>query len=258
MNYPTYPTGRMQYIDMDQRYRPEVVYFDGINGLGQLTWWESVFGKSGAWYDRLNSIQNALVVLTSEVSVFGDAVWNAVKKTAAVTAGAPPRFPDHATEIRALESAITSIIVTKTQIPSDAAVDAADVTAKTGRAFVEFAKKVAPEIASDVAAEGAKMEQAMSKLTLKSPGEVGRAEFLRDLEDRAKNLGLGLGIGALAIAGVVIAALVLSGPSKPWRNNPRRRRRRARRGAGMDLKKIALYGGLGYLAYTQILAPKSA
>jgi hypothetical protein len=250
-----YPTDRMQYIDMDNLYRPEVVYFDGMNGLGNVGgFWDSVFGKSQAWYDRLNAVQNKLAIASAEVAAFGDAVWNAVGKTAAVTAGAPPGFPSFADQMRAIEQAMTSSMVTEKHVPTDDAVDAADSTERTARANINYATKVAPELAADIAAAAEKAAKIVTQVSLSSPGEVGRAEFVKEIKERSKVLGAGLGIGGLAIAGVVLVALMVS---RKFQNNPRRRRGR-RRSTGPDIQKIALYGGLGYLAYTALAPKKSA
>ncbi len=248
-------TDRMQYIDMDARYKPDVVYFDGLNGLGQGSWWNTLFGKGQAWYARLNEIGNNLAILMAQVNAFGDPLWNAIRKTAQVTQGAPPFFPSHADEVRKLEVASTSIIVTKQHIPSDGAVSAADVTLRTGNSLVSFAKKVAPEVRGDVEREAAKMAQAVSGIVLHSPADVGMEVFEKELGDRAKALGFGIGGTVLLVGGVLLVAMLAK--DKLFRSNPRRRSR-SRRSSGPDLKQIAVYGGLGYLAYTQILAPKSA
>ena len=237
-----YPTDRMQYIDMEDLYKPKVVYFDGMNGLGAESWWNTIFGKGQAWFDRVNEIGNQLTILLAEIGAFGEPLWDAIGKTARVTAGAPPAFPGYADAMNLLQTSAASVIVTKGRTPSDAAIDAADVTSKTYRSFVEFAKKVAPEVKSLVEGEAAKMAEIVAGSTLHSPADVGKKAFEEELEKRAKVLGVGIGIGTMAIMGLAIFAILAK---ERFMKNPRRKRR----SSGTDYKQLAIYGGIGYLAY---------
>ena len=214
---------RIGYTDLDALYNPGFIHVagnDNGNGNGRMLGGilASLFGKSQAWFSNVSRIQKELVILQGEVSAFGKEVWDAV---ASSSAGKATIFVDSAFTgyDYTMEWALNhqkAILVTQNYEPSDAVIASADLYSRRVRAMVEFAKKVVPEMAAQVAADRAKIEANLVGSGLKSPAEAGEAAFIQSIEDQTKSLGFGLaGIGLAAAA---LAAIYLFGGSRRQSN----------------------------------------
>jgi hypothetical protein len=215
---------RINYTDLDQMYRPGFVHVNGMGAvldesqpqmLGGIL--ASLFGKSQSWYDNVSRIQKELTVLQAEISAFGKDVWNAIANTpAAKQAG----FTDYDYTMAWALNHMKAILVTQNYQPNDTVIASADAYAKSRRVMVEFAKKVAPEMAAQVAADRAKVEAQLVGARMISPAEAGEEAFVRSLEEQAGKLSSGFAIGGvgLAIAAVAVAALFFLGGGR--RSNP--------------------------------------
>jgi len=212
---------RLNYTDLDQMYRPGFVHISGNglsgngNGNGQMLGGilASLFGKSQSWYDGINRIQKELTILQTEVAAFGKDIWDTIANTpAAKQAG----FTAYGYTMEWALNHMQAIIVTANHEPSDAAISSADAYAKRVRSMVEFAKKVAPELAAQVAADRAKVEAGLVGSRMIAPAVAGEAAFVKSLEEQVGKLGGGMGMLGIGLAAV--AALWFFGGSR--RNNP--------------------------------------
>lgn len=251
------PTDSVQYIDMDTRYKPEVVYFDG---LGQFDWVTSLFGgKPQSWWDRLNGIQNEIAVRLAQITTFPADVWDMIQGRIAQMiregkSGVPERFPGHAWAVTELESLASKLVATQNHVPSESDISFAERLVTLLGPAISFATNIAPEIRAEVEANAAKVAANLSKAKLRSPEEVGVKVFAEELEKNASAMAGKIGFGGLGIAAIVVAGLLLT---SRVRSNPGRRR--SRRGKKTKLSDIVplLVGGavVGYLAGVFSAAP---
>jgi hypothetical protein len=250
---------RINYTDLDQMYRPGFVHVNGLGGndrmMGGIL--ASLFGKPQSWYDTISRIQKELTILITEVSAFGNEVWDAVS-SAATAKGIQFTKYDYTQEWAT--NHMKAILVTKSYEPSDAVIASADTYAKRVRAMVEFAKKIAPEMAAQVAADRAKVEANLAGSRLVSPAVAGEAAFIKSLEEQAGKVAFGmggLGIGIAAIAALWFLGPMLSGrrnnPVLPISWNPGG----FFSGKMLGLPKPLAYVGGAYVAW-KFLKPKSA
>lgn len=172
--------------------------------------WDLLAGKSQSWYQNVSKIQNQLAVVMAGVTAAGRDVWDAVAQASVgpTQDGSPLSGVEaYDTVLADIDQSLTAIVVTKSHVPSDAQIAQAAAVARKYQGELDFVSSVAPEVSAQIA-QDQKAVAAMLPGPMGSPSAVGRAEFERQLEDRAKALGQGtfdlvkmlaLGAGAVAV-----------------------------------------------------------
>lgn len=173
-------------------------------------WIAELFGKSQAWYTRVERAQNALAVLSAEVNSIGRLIWDTIQGTIAAEVqrggggGLPSRFPGFDFTVDDIDARIREIMITTKHTPSESDISTAESRIPMYRDAVDYAKSIYPEVAAQVEADAARVAATVSRVPLRSPAEVGEQVFVETLKERAKALG-GLGLGTLAIVAAAAA-----------------------------------------------------
>jgi hypothetical protein len=195
---------RIDYTDLDTMYRPGFVHVNGYgeNGGGRMMGGilASLFGKPQAWYSNVSQIQKELTILRSEVSSF-EGVWDTIAAQPAAKSGG---FTPYAYTMEWALNHLKAILVTSSREPSDAEISSANTYAKRVRTMVELARKVAPELAAQAAAERARVEEGLRGTGLVSPAEAGEEAFLKSLDEQASKLGGGMGMVGIGLAALAV------------------------------------------------------
>jgi len=234
-----------------------------MGGLGDWVpqWIQDLMGKSQAWYDNLNRVGNALTVANAGLNSVGKSLWDTVASEIAGSGSMPsglPYFPGFDWMQGEIDKWLRASLVTQSYTPSDSDIATGAQRAREASAMVEYVKTVAPQIQAQVTRDQLDAQAKVEKITLYSPTKAGVKEFEKQVEDRAKALGLGLEITTLILIGLGVVAAsiilprVLGGASSTVviRRNPHRRR-----SGGFELKKILPYAAMGAAGYF-LLAPK--
>jgi hypothetical protein len=140
--------------------------------------------QSQEFYTRIGSIQGSLTVLSAEVEEIGESIWDLVSGQA----GSSVSFMRFQETKDAILDAFRKLIVTQSDIPVESDIAAAEVLTAKVKAMVEFAKRVAPEVAAAVSAKGAAVQAQVNATPLVSPSDVGWDEFEKQMKNRAKDL----------------------------------------------------------------------
>lgn len=176
-------------------------------------WLSDLFGKSQAWYDRIDRDQKALAVRAAEINAFGPDAWKTVRDAYfANTQGPDIDFLSFSDINAGIGSNLKSLIVTKSHTPSDSEISNAEAyNAQYGR-YVDYVKQMIPELAVQADADAANVRNMLSRNSMRSPAEVGEQAFEDELARRAKILGGTLGgMMLLYIAIPLVIALAFSG-----------------------------------------------
>lgn len=174
------------------------------NGLAGLDGWiADLFGKPQSWYSRVEECQNALLVLSAQVAAIGSNIWNAVEGSG----GFQGYASSYNIVLRDIEQKVNWMLITPSHTPSDDQIIEAGIAIGNYRTAVEYATRLAPEIAAQVEADTQKALNVAARTPLFSPSEAGEKEFIAAIKERAKMFG---GIGMGAIAAVVAVALALA------------------------------------------------
>ena len=178
--------------------------------------WDVLTGKPQSWYTNISNIQSKLSVILAGVTSAGQELWD----TVAGAAQGPTMDGSNASGIdwydsvvSDIDAQISAIIVTKSHVPEDAAINAAAAAVRKYQAELDYVTSVAPEMAAQIRAD----QQAVSQMLpgpMTSPSVAGKEEFYAVLDQRAKDFGAGVGdlikyaaIGLLG-AGILYAAFV--------------------------------------------------
>ncbi len=161
-------------------------------------------GESQEFYSRLGAVQNNITVLMAEVEEVGESVWDLVSDKA----GSSISFTRFQATKDALLEAFQGLIATQSRTPTLSQISSADQLAWGIREMVDFAKRMAPEIAAKVDARGASVEAAVSASPLQSPSDVGWDEFERQMKDRASKLVPSISTTTLVAAVAAVAGLM--------------------------------------------------
>ncbi len=178
-------------------------------------WVSDLFGKSQSWFDRVSRDQAEISGLLAELNAIGSSLWNEIQGriAGAIQSGVyvpVSRFTDFAWTQDDLLAQARTLLITKSQTPSDAQLSTAEDRIRLYREMVDYAKSILPEIAARVQEEGDLQRQAMNAVGLRSPAEVGVDTFYKELERRAAALGGGVGVVA-ALAVILGIALAFGG-----------------------------------------------
>jgi hypothetical protein len=199
--------------------------------------WNALTGKPQSWYTNVSNIQNQLSVLLAGVTAIGGDVWDTVSSAQGPTQdGSSVSMVDAYSDVVAnINSALRTVIVTTSYVPSDTDIAAAQATATQYQGQLSLVESMAPEL-SDVVAQDQQQVQSMLPTSMVAPAPAAQAEFAKALADRAAALGAGIldwtqylawGLGAAAV--LYVASMMNTGRSKAVLANPRRRSRRSRR-----------------------------
>jgi hypothetical protein len=152
--------------------------------LGGLGLWEWLLGKPQSWYDTLNAVQKDVGVVLAKVQAVDDGVWGTIwqKKDG------ENRFASRQATIDALTSAFSAIVVTSDHEPSDGELAVAQSLVTTIQGMIDYVQSVAPEIASSIMAEGAKVSAELDRTKLVSPAIAGKQAFLDSLNNQLRLL----------------------------------------------------------------------
>jgi hypothetical protein len=172
-----------------------------LSGLGLFDW---LLGKPQSWYDQLNAVQKAVGVLLAKVQAIDDGVWGAIwqKKDP------ESRYASRQAAIDALTSSFTSTVVTSDHEPSDGELAAAQTLTATISGMVDYVQTVAPEIASSIIEEGAKVSAELDRSKLVSPATAGQQAFKDSLNNQLRLLPTNIVTYAL-LAAAGLAALFI-------------------------------------------------
>lgn len=178
--------------------------------------WDLLTGKPQSWYTHLDQDQKALAVRAAEVNAIGEGPWNAVRTSFLETSQGPDIDFLSFSDINAgINKAIKSLIITQNSVPSDQEIASAEAfNAQYGR-YIDYVKSVLPELSARVQEDSDAVKEALGTGTMKSPSSVGRQAFIDEVERRAKILGAGIGLGALAYLAIpILLAVVFGGGRK--------------------------------------------
>jgi hypothetical protein len=167
-----------------------------LNGLGN--WLSDLFGKSQAWYDRIDRDQKALAVRAAEINALGSDAWKTVRDAYFENTQGPDIGFLSFEEINAgIASNLKSLLVTKSHTPSDQEIAAAEAYNQQYGWYVDYVKKMVPELAAQADADAENVTNLLSRNAMRSPAEVGEQAFEDEVARRTKILGGALGGAAL-------------------------------------------------------------
>jgi hypothetical protein len=155
--------------------------------------WDLLAGKPQSWYTNVSGIQNQLSIVMAGIAEAGRDIWNTVSGAASGPSqdGTPASgVDDFDVAQAAIDQALTSIIVTKSHVPTDAVISAAKQTAMKYQKQLDFVIASAPEVAREILAYQDSVAQQLPG-PMSSPSAVGRDAFMQELEDRSKVFGQG-------------------------------------------------------------------
>jgi hypothetical protein len=150
--------------------------------------WNSLTGKPQSWYTNVSNIQNQLSVLMAGVTAVGSDIWDTVWTAQGDSSNQVDEYDQVVANISA---ALTSIIVTTSNVPSDAAISAAQATVANYQGQLNYVESVAPEM-SDVVAQDQAQVTSMLPSAMTSPSGVAQQVFADELAKRAAALGQGI------------------------------------------------------------------
>jgi hypothetical protein len=173
-------------------------------------WISDLFGKSQAWYDRVDKDQKALAVRAAEINALGSDAWNAVRDAYLASVQGPGvDFLSFSDINDGVTKSLRSLVVTSSHTPSDQEIsDAEAFNAQYGR-YVDYVKQTVPELAAQADADAANVRNMLSQNSMRSPAEVGEQAFEDEVKRRAAILGAGLGGAALLYFGIPILLMAL-------------------------------------------------
>lgn len=172
--------------------------------------WDLLTGKPQSWYTNVSNIQKQLGVVLAGVTAAGKDLWNTVSQASVgpTQDGSPASGVDDYDQVLGdIDAKLKSIIVTRSQVPDDATIGAAQATAAKYQRELDFVTAMAPEMSAQIAADQRQLA-AMLPGTMTSPSGAGKEEFFKALDERASALGEGvsdilkyaaMGLGALAL-----------------------------------------------------------
>lgn len=168
--------------------------------------WDSLVGKSQAWYTNVSNLQDRLVVILAGVNEVGVEIWSMVFGTAVASGVAMDPFDF----VKAgINDALKGVIVTDHGIPSDSDISLARSAADAYQGQLSYVKSVVPEIARRV--EGYQADiQSRLPAPMRSPSEVGRKVFVETVKERAKDLTSDLSTTLIVLLGLAALGLGLS------------------------------------------------
>lgn len=155
--------------------------------------WNALVGKPQSWYTKVSNIQNYLNLTLAGIAAVGSDLWNTVSDAAqgpSPDASPTSGVDQYGAVVSAIDAALTSIIVTKNHVPSDAEISAASKTADLANNQLSYVESILPEMAQAVRDDQNKVN-AMLPGPMVAPTQAGRDAFTQELEDRAKALGVG-------------------------------------------------------------------
>lgn len=175
--------------------------------------WNILSGKPQSWYDRIDRLQIALAVRMSEIQAVGAQAWDAVRAAYfATTQGPDVDFWSFGQMVDQIRANLKTLILTKSHVPTDDQIRVVESFDQQYGRYVDYVKQMLPELAAKVSSDAAEVRNALSRGSLRSPGEVGREAFWDELARRAKLLGVGAGaLVLLYLAIPVILAAALGG-----------------------------------------------
>lgn len=162
-----------------------------LSGMGGIL--DSLFGKPQSWYDRVNALQNQLAVLQAGISAIGPELWDTIFSQYQEQGGSNSvgHFDSYDATMSRLASDMAAILVTSKYVPSDEALNSANIAIAWWNPELSYARSVMPELEAKVQADMAESQAMVSAASLKSPATVGVETFEKEVEDRAKALGQG-------------------------------------------------------------------
>lgn len=175
--------------------------------------WDILTGKPQSWYTHLDQDQQALAIRAAEINAIGEGPWNTVRDEYMAQAQGPGVDFLSFSDINAgIDQNLKTLLVTKSHVPSDQEIAAAEnYNAQYGR-YVDYVKSVLPELSAQIQADATAVKDALGPGTMKSPSSVGQQAFIDEVERRAKLLGAAVGGGMLLYLAIpAILAVVLSG-----------------------------------------------
>lgn len=191
---------------------PPIPHYGGnLNGLGG--WIADMFGKSQAWYDRVDRDQKALAVRAAEINAIGQDPWDSVRTSYLENVQGPGIDFLSFSEINSgITSRLKSLLVTKSHMPSNEEIsEAENYNFLYGRA-ADYVKQMLPELAAQADADAANVQEMLSRGSMRSPSEVGEQAFEEEVARRAKILGGVVGGGMLLYLAIpALLALAFSG-----------------------------------------------
>ena len=171
--------------------------------------WALLSGKPQSWYDRIDRLQKALAVRMAEVQAIGTSMWNAVRAAYFTeTQGPDVDFWSFDQMVSQINANLKTLILTKSHVPTDDQIAVVESFDQQYGRYVDYVKQMLPELAAKVSSDAEDVRNALSKGSLRSPGEVGREAFWDELSRRAKLLGLGA--GALILLYLAIPVILAS------------------------------------------------
>jgi len=184
---------------------------DDLTEIGKI-----LFDKPDSWYVNLNRLQNDYSIMNAELNGIGKGPWDSVVGKVAVA-------PFDSVQ-KLIKTNLASIVVTGQYVPHENTIARAQNEAVGIRAMLDVAKAAVPaEIAMRSNQWATEMAIKVANIKLKSPGEAGKKEFIKELDKRASALGGTLfdwtkyaAIGAVAVGGIILLSR-FGGP----RRNPR-------------------------------------
>lgn len=144
--------------------------------------WDILTGKPQSWYTNVSNIQSQLSVLLAGITAVGQDAWN----------NTVDGTTDYDQATGEIQSAISSIIVTKSHVPEDGTISGAKAVASKYQAQLDLVQSAAPDLSAQVQADQAQVES-MLPAPMTSPSDVGKAVFEQELLDRAEKFGQGVG-----------------------------------------------------------------
>ena len=180
--------------------------------LGFTDWvggvWDLLTGKPQTWYDRVDAAQKALAVRAAEVNAVGAAPWNAVRDAFfAASQGPELEFLSFSDINEGITKFLKSLIITRDHAPGDDEISHAENYNRQYGRYIDYVKSMLPEIAAQVAADAEAVRSALGQGRMGSPSAVGKQALIDELERRAKLLGAGLGLAALAYLAIPVVLM---------------------------------------------------
>lgn len=186
---------------------------DYIPGYGYVTAAikEALMGKPQSWFDNVNKLQNAFMVLLAQIKEIGEANWNLVRAEMVKRGIAFPTYESVELQASMFLSAAQpgNLLITNTRLPSDTDIYRAQTKVQQITGSVETAKRMFPEIRQNIEQARQSMEEKVRHTELRAPGEAGWEAFKKTIEDQAGKMGLGFGLGIGTIALIAGAVFLL-------------------------------------------------
>jgi len=177
-------------------------------------------GESQAFYDRITVDQNALTVRLAEITAADqsawDGVWSALQNQYIPGTASPFTGWGYTKQLimdtwKTLTPKYTSTFGFQSLAsPDGAALDYAEKLLADTANMVAYFKKIVPEQAAQVQADGAMFKQKLDAIpAMRSPEEVGWDTFQTILKERASSLATFGGGGLLVAGGIALGVALL-------------------------------------------------